>query len=104
LRAAELQYAKALQMYLTSVFTKETLVAVMNQDDRALACIGDALPQPAHEATDDVWREFFASEKRLKNDVDALVFNTAARSAKQDEVFKQFMTTYGSENGNHCDF
>ena len=35
IRAAELQYAMALQMYLSKVFNSETLVAVIQGEDRA---------------------------------------------------------------------
>ncbi|MCR4281169.1 MAG: hypothetical protein NUV88_02440, partial [Candidatus Kaiserbacteria bacterium] len=45
IRSAELQYAKALQMELTQVFNSETLVAAIQEEDRAYFCIGDVIKE-----------------------------------------------------------
>src|SRR3989344_1022370 len=51
IRAAELQYAMALQMYLTNVFNSGTLIAVIHQDERASFCISDTFSKPDRSAS-----------------------------------------------------
>ncbi|MBC7836672.1 hypothetical protein H7X87_02735 [Acetobacteraceae bacterium] len=83
IRAAELQYAKELQMEFTEVFNSETLVAVIQEEDRGSLCIGDN-DQQIHEVED-------------------AVFNTDVRRQKREEVFDKYMTSYKLLNTEVCD-
>jgi len=104
LRAAELQYALALQMYLTEVFTSDTLVAVIHQDERGTSCINDTVPKPSSSASDAVWSQHFSEEDARQIEVETLVFSNKERMDKYHNVFHQFMTSYAEDKStNHCD-
>ena len=89
IRAAELQYALALQMYLINVFNSETLVAAIQQENRGFFCVADATTDKSPDA----------QSKEVEN----LVFNTAAREKKYKDIFDNYMTSYKSLQGSHCD-
>ena len=82
IRAAELQYAKALQMELTRVFNSETLVAVIQEEGRGNICILDT--------------------KRTQY-VEELVFNTDVRKNAREDLYRKFMTSYALPNSDFCD-
>ena len=104
LRAAELQYAKALQMYLTSVFTKETLAAVSWEDSRAYFCLNDSLPlKPNTNASDEEWRTYDAKFDAEKSYIESMILNTLARKQRHESVFDNFMSSHSSPNNNFCD-
>lgn len=104
LRAAELQYAKALQMYLTSVFTKETLSAVAWEDSRAYFCLDNSLPfKPAASSTDEQWRAYDSRFDAEKSFVDSLVLNSQPRKSAYESVFDKYMSSHGSPNTGFCD-
>jgi hypothetical protein len=103
LRAAELQYAKALQMYLTSVFTKETLVAAANQAGRGYSCLGDVVESPAIDAPESLWTQYDTRIKNFREEVKALVLNTPSRQDKYEEVFGKYMTSHALSNEQECD-
>lgn len=80
---AMLQYAKALQMEFTHVRNSETLVAVIQVESRGSLCVLD-------------------TEK--SDEVAELVFNTDARRKAQEDIYKEFMTSYVLPNEeNYCD-
>ena len=103
LRAAELQYAKALQMYLTSVFTKETLVATANQVGRGYSCLGDVVESPAIDAPESLWRLYDTEIKKFREEVKALVLNTLSRQSRYEEVFEKYMTSHALSDEQECD-
>lgn len=104
IRAAELQYAHALQFYLTSVFTSETLVAAIGQDERGSFCISKSTSgRPASDATDDVWRIFEKKRDLLIKEVEDLVFSTTERAQAREHIFATYMTSYGTDNSMPCD-
>lgn len=103
LRAAELQYAHALQFYLTSVFTSETLVGAMSQQDRASSCLTDVEPSPPASASDSIWNNFFHISDSREKELKDWVINTNLRKSTYDDVFAKFMTSYGSDTHNPCD-
>ena len=80
--APAFQYAKALQMEFTHVYNSPTLVAVMQEEDRASLCMLD-----------------------LKKDeeIEKLVFNTDIRRQRQEEIYKKYMTSYTLPNKDGCD-
>jgi len=87
IRAAELQYAQALQLELTEVFNSETLVKTIQKESFAYSCIGEANNS-----------ELRNNEKFIEN----LVINTDLRKKTIDNAFK-YMTTYSLLNRENCD-
>ena len=89
IRAAELQYAMALQVELTKdVFNSETLVETIHTESKGFFCIGDAAPNQ--------------SPLIFLKEVKGLVFNTPARTQRSEDVFKKYMTTNALPNES-CD-
>ncbi len=89
-RAAELQYAKALQNEMTSdIFNSDTLVAVINAESRGFFCVGDANPA----------QNPIVSTREIKN----LVFNTTTRINKDEDIFSKYMTSNAEPEGQYCD-
>jgi hypothetical protein len=82
IRAAELQYALAEQMYLTRVFNTETWKAVAEEVGRADLCVLDS--------------------KGDWNFIENLIFNTQIRKAAKTLAFT-FTTSYGPKSGPTCD-
>ena len=91
IRAAELQYAMALQNELTSnVFNSETLVAAIQEEGRGFGCIYKSSP------TDQVFNVY-------KKEIRDLVFNTDGRKKRSDEIFNKYMTSFATLKGQDCD-
>ena len=103
IRAATLQYAKALQRYLTEVANSDTLVAAIQEDERGSFCIRDSIPRPKQTDSDELWDEYFSAGTLQIKQVEGLVFNTPEREKRYQEVFRNYMTSYGSLEGKHCD-
>lgn len=119
IRAAQLQYAMALQAQLTEVFSKGTLIAAIQEGDRGWGCIKDIFPlrrdglptdRPTYEWTQkemDLSNQYF-KEKNKKDDplvqeVKNLVVNNDFRRRVFEESYK-YMTTYGGLGGKEdCD-
>lgn len=95
IRAAELQYAKALQMELTQVSNSDTLVAAIQEADRASSCIA------ALQSRDNL-KEFLALSKVREKEVENLQINTDMRRQKRNEIFN-FLTSYGPVDRISCD-
>jgi hypothetical protein len=87
IRAAELQYAQALQLELTQVFNSESLIQAIRKESYAYSCLG--------EANDSNLRE----NKKIIEDI---VINTDLRKKAIDNAFK-YMTTYSLLNRENCD-
>jgi len=77
-----LQYAKALQKEFTHVYNSETLVAVIQKEERAAFC---------------VFEEPYIEETR------ELVFNNAERKQWREEIRNKFMTSYTLLDYEACD-
>lgn len=104
LRAAELQYAKAEQVFLSeNVFTSETLVAAINQNARGYTCIGNVLTSPETSASEQEWNKFDAQVKDWRKEVESLVMNTSDRQQKLKDVFAKYMTSYELSDEQPCD-
>ena len=87
IRAAELQYAQALQLELTEVFNSETLIATIQKESFAYSCLGEA------------------NNNELRNNeefIENLIMNTDLREKAIDDAFK-YMTTYALLNRENCD-
>jgi len=82
IRAAELQYAKALQMEFTVVFNSETLINTIEEEGRGYLCV--------------------ANDARTK-EVENLVVNTDLRSKFREDIRKRYMASFGLSSENECD-
>jgi len=94
-RAAELQYAMALQLYLTEVFNSETWRAVANQSSRASMCLSTTYPRTNLE-------EYFVVIERRVAEVESYQLNTESRRQAKDKT-DEFTTSGGSDDRNYCD-
>jgi len=91
IRAAELQYAQALQLELTQVYNSETYVAAMQKEDLAFYCLGFSGPDTSLSAAE-------VKEK----EINTITINTDSRHGKQSVNFKDYMIGYASSNENEC--
>ncbi len=104
IRAAELQYAKALQLELTDkVFNSETLVAVIHQENRASSCITDMGPEVSLKDSQEKISAAFEITSKRQREIENLIFNTEDRKSRHDDIYKKYMTSYGDEEGSKCD-
>lgn len=95
IRAAELQYALAEQMFLTKVFNKETWKAVAEEVDRAYQCVGDTYPRTNLQ-------EFMRITDARSDEVKNWILNTTLRKDAY-ETAASFITSFGLENFEVCD-
>jgi len=103
IRAAELQYAMALQLYLTKVFDTTTWVASARQNSRGAGCVFDTAPDVSIEDGEEVVRKAFALAKQRQDEVRQMVINTQARIDHNRNISSDFTVTYSSEDTNECD-
>jgi hypothetical protein len=103
IRAAALQYAKALQMYLTSVFSKETLVAVLNQRDRSSSCVSRHIALFSENIPDNELGNYMRLRRDTLSSIDSLTFDISSRIEKRENVLEKYMTSYGTPSGGECD-
>lgn len=96
-RAAELQYARALQFYVTDVFNKETWAAAATQEDRAYQCLGQALRRSGIQEDSLV----FEMSKRTTQ-LQELVLNTPLRKEAYTTASK-YVTGFGLPDDKVCD-
>src|SRR3989344_4522362 len=85
-RAAELQYAMALQLYLTEVFNSETWVAVAIRSGKGYGCLYDTVPSVTLSDGDEVIQQTFEIVQKRIDETENLVFNTLNRKNVYDEV------------------
>jgi hypothetical protein len=103
IRAAELQYAQALQLELTQVSNSKTLVPVMQKEDYGSLCIGKTAPDVSlKDSREKIIAALAVGENRTK-EVETLVLNTDSRIQRQSDIYKKYMTGYASLPGNECD-
>jgi hypothetical protein len=94
IRAAQLQYALALQVEMTEVFNSGTWIAAAEEDERGYECIGETYPRT------NLSEALAVLEKRAK-EIQTLVFNTDARKEAYDKA-SAFTTSYGIKDSNYC--
>ena len=92
IRAAELQYAMALQNELSNVFNSETLVAVLWEESRGYFCIDKVMPNVTDAA-------FNLTIKEIKKNV----LNTEFRKSKREEIFSKYMVSRAIPSDQFCD-
>jgi hypothetical protein len=90
IRAAELQYAMALQLMLTKVTNSETWIAAAKEVSRGNACVGETVPD----------RDFAVYQARYR-EVESLVLDTGLRTTAEDRAY-DFTTSFGLPNTNLC--
>jgi len=95
IRAAELQYATALQMELTLVFNSDTFIATAQETGRASGCIAELTSR-------DNLKIYLKTLKSLEKEVEDLQLNTKERMAKEN-TNSQFLTSFGGTEGIRCD-
>ncbi|MCX6721076.1 MAG: hypothetical protein NT026_00510 [Candidatus Staskawiczbacteria bacterium] len=98
IRAAELQYAQALQLELTQVFDSPTLVAVLQKEGLAYQCLGAAVLDKSKTMS-----EISAIIGEKDKEINNLAINTDLRAQNQQDIYKKYMTSYMSSSGNECD-
>jgi len=103
IRAAELQYAMALQMYLTEVFNSETWVAAVQESGRGLGCVFDSGPDVTLSDGNVKITQALKIIRERQNEVEELVFNSVDRKQKRQEIIDRYTTSYGSEDREDCD-
>lgn len=90
-RSAALQYALALQIGLTQVFNSETLVAMAQENGRAILCLGKL----DRDIIDSIQREDLLKK---------IILNTNARNNQLEEVYEKYMVSHGDVKGKQdCD-
>ena len=87
MRAAELQYAQALQLELTQVFNSESFISALKKEDSAYFCLGNS-----------VENKDSAVLKIKEEELERLVLNVKIRENRYSENFKKYMTTYSLPN------
>ncbi len=95
IRAAELQYARALQVEMTEVFNSDTWVAAVQEEDRGYQCIGETYPRTNLQ-------QFLDVTDARSNEVENLVFNTQIRKDARG-TSSRFTTSFGLKDINVCD-
>jgi len=91
IRAAELQYAQALQLELTQVFNSGTLVTTIQKNDLAFDCLGYSGPDISLSAA-----------KQKEKEMNDLLLNTDLRKKQYSNEFEKYMTGYASLPGPEC--
>src|SRR3989344_4375537 len=101
-RAAELQYAMALQMYLTEVFNSETWKAVAIRSGKGYGCVYDTGPRVTLSDGDERIRQAFEIVQKRLDETEDMVFNTPERKSAYDAAEK-YTTPFGGSEGEDCD-
>jgi len=96
IRAAEMQYALALQLELTQVFNSGTLVAASQEASRGLGCLFES-------AAASTLIERNTITRGLMSEVENLMLNTEIRKQKRNSVFEKYMVSHGDIEGQDCD-
>ncbi len=103
IRAAELQYAQALQLELTQVFNSETLVEVLRKRSYGQSCISEAGSKIDTKDSKEEKIAIYAVNDERQEEVESLVLNTEMRKSKQSDGLNRYMTSYLISPRNQCD-
>lgn len=95
IRAAELQYAQALQLEITQVDSSPTLIPVMQKEDSSYFCLGDVIGVKTMKGA-------LAILDEKDREINSLVLNTNLRKSKDLGIFNKFMTGYSLPTGDGC--
>jgi hypothetical protein len=100
IRAAELQYALAEQLFLTSVFDKATWVAAAEEEARSIECIDSLYPRGTGLGAD--LKKYIQIVTKYSDEIANSVFNTQMRKNAEDQAYS-FTTSVGTAPGVSCD-
>jgi hypothetical protein len=102
IRSAMLQYAMALQLYITEVFNSETWKVAVQKSGRGSGCLFATSPKVTLDDNDEVIQEAFNVGTSRLQEVENLILNTKQR---QDVYFTidNYATSFGSSIGEDCD-
>lgn len=106
LRAAQLQYAFALQMYFTKVRSEGTLVAVGLQTDRGISCVWDTVPVPwtsFEDGNQELSTQHHIDTHKISDEIEDLFYNTKARRDSVDELYRKYYKGGGTGQEPYCD-
>lgn len=106
LRAAQLQYAFALQMYFTNVFSEGTLNAVNLQNSRASFCLWNTVPLPwsdRSQITQELSTQVNIGQDKITKEIKELFFNTQRRVDTQNNLFKKYLRSAEPAAKPYCD-
>jgi hypothetical protein len=92
IRAAELQYAQALQLELIQVSNSETLIATIKKENLAYSCMSKS----------DLNSPLSVIDQREK-EVEGFVLSTSSRLKERSDNLKKYMTSYSLPSGDGCD-
>ena len=95
-RAAQLQYAMAVQMELTKVFNSETWKAAVWKEARGYFCLDLALSLDGSNHEEDLFPSYL-------REIDNAVLNTIKRQNQRDEVFKKHSKSNANPSQDYCD-
>lgn len=95
IRAALLQYALALQMYLVAVLNSDTLIAVAQEDERASSCLADQLSRNNIQT-------YYRDLQEKKNEIKGMILNTEERQTRANQN-TWLVRSFGSLNEPSCD-
>ena len=87
IRAAELQYAMAIQSMLTKVFDSNTWVAAAEEETRSYLCMGVDVRLSTEET----------------DRIEKLVLDTDLRREKYNEIHRKYEVSFGSSDKSNCD-
>ncbi|HUX35601.1 MAG TPA: hypothetical protein VMV71_01045 [Candidatus Paceibacterota bacterium] len=103
IRAAELQYAMALQGELNDTFNIETLTAAVWEESRGYFCIDSTFPRlPKNASNEELNQQDNDFNSRI-TEVKNLVLNTSARVQKREDIFNKYMSSHTSPSNDFCD-
>ena len=103
IRAAELQYAQALQLELNQVYNSETLVAVMKKENRGIDCIGKKGPDVNLKDSHEKILATLSIVNKMEKEVENSVINNYSRKKIQSDNLNKYMAGYSSPAGEECD-
>lgn len=102
IRAAELQYALALQNELVQTFNTSTFIFTLQEVGRAGLCIADAAPKVQASDSHEIASQKYAIPDTLQSEVKDLILNNDQRKIQFEENFK-YNSSYGDLEEVHCD-
>ena len=101
-RAVELQHALSLQKELTEVFNTPTLIAAIQEEERAGLCINEITPKISLDDDPEYVKKVLAMSDAIEKEVEDWVINSELRKRRYKEIFK-YMASYGDLSGQNCD-
>lgn len=103
IRAAELQYAQALQLELTQVFNSKTLVAVLQKESAGGLCLSKSTEKISLKDDHEKIVAVLAQIDNMQKNLEEIILNTVLRRNRKSGITKKYMIGYESSFENNCD-